>query len=110
VLEIIDGLGLPCALLTNNGPILEACLDVDLPGLADRFSPILLSWRLGTMKPAPAAFERASEVLGHAAEHLLLVDDELANVRGAQACGWQAVWSTTAPALAHSLRLARAQP
>jgi hypothetical protein len=51
VLALIDGLGQPAALLTNNGPILEACLDRELFAMRCRFERCLLSCRLGHTKP-----------------------------------------------------------
>ncbi len=53
------------------------------------FSPRLLSYELGVVKPAPEAFRRARAKLGARASEICLLDDVGANVRAAQADGWR---------------------
>jgi putative hydrolase of the HAD superfamily len=55
-----------------------------------RFAHVLLSWRLGAVKPEPAAFEAVTARLDVGAEDLLFVDDSHENVAAARALGWQA--------------------
>jgi glucose-1-phosphatase len=91
VLACIDGLAGPHALLTDNGPILEACLQHELQSIAARFDSVLLSWRLGTTKGDPTTFERAADELGLPPSRLTLVDDVAEHVANARAAGWNAV-------------------
>ena len=94
VLALLDTAPGPAALLTNNGPILEACLAHELRGVAECFDHILLSWRLGHAKPDPDVFSAAADVLGLTPSRLLLVDDDQLNVNSATNCGWRAVLYT----------------
>ena len=80
----------PTALFTNNGPILEANLDHELRSIGELFDRLVFSWHLGTTKPDPVAFSRATEVLGVEPGAVFFVDDSEANVAAAQAAGWQA--------------------
>src|SRR5690606_22321024 len=75
VLKLIRGARCPSALFTNNGPLLEAALVEDLPEVGSTFDHLLFSWRLGTTKPDPAAFERAAERLGVEPGRIYFVDD-----------------------------------
>ena len=90
VLKLIRGARCPTALFTNNGPLLEAALVEDLPDVGAAFDQLLFSWRLGTTKPDPAAFARATERLEVDPGRVLFVDDSEANVEAARAHGWQA--------------------
>jgi putative hydrolase of the HAD superfamily len=90
VLALIDRLAVPAVLFTNNGPIVDDCLDHELSRVHARFAHVLLSWRLGAVKPEPAAFEAVTARLGVGAEDLLFVDDSHENVAAARALGWQA--------------------
>jgi HAD superfamily hydrolase (TIGR01509 family) len=113
VLELIDELGEPAALLSNNGPIVEACLDHELNAVGDRFAHRLLSWRLSATKPSPEAFSRASLMLQARPRDLVLVDDRLDNVAAATHAGWSAVHFTDLAVLRRDLdrcgRLGRPQ-
>lgn len=90
VLKLIRTARCPSALFTNNGPLLEAGLVEDLTDVGAAFDQLLFSWRLGTTKPDPAAFDAATERLGVAPSGIFFVDDSAANVEAAQAAGWQA--------------------
>jgi putative hydrolase of the HAD superfamily len=90
VLHLIRTASCRTALFTNNGPLLEAGLTDDLTEVGEVFDQLLFSWRLGTTKPDPLAFERAIERLEVAPEALLFVDDSQANVDAARAAGWPA--------------------
>jgi putative hydrolase of the HAD superfamily len=89
VLKLIRDARCPSALFTNNGPLLEAGLVEDLTEVGGAFDQLLFSWRLGTTKPDPVAFERATERLDAAPDRILFVDDSAANVEAADAFGWQ---------------------
>lgn len=80
----------PTALFTNNGPLLQANLAQELRSVGALFDRLIFSWHLGTTKPDPVAFARATEVLGLDPGEVLFVDDSAANVAAAQAAGWQA--------------------
>jgi HAD superfamily hydrolase (TIGR01509 family) len=95
LLRAVRRLSTPTALLTNNGPLLEAALDAELSEVGDAFDQVLLSWRLGTAKPDVEAFERATAALGAAAGSVVFFDDSEANVAAAVAFGWQAHRFTT---------------
>jgi putative hydrolase of the HAD superfamily len=90
VLGLVDELG-PGAILTNNGPLVEAALGEELATIGNLLDPWLLSWRLGATKPAPQAFERAAAALDRPPADLTLVDDRQENVDAARRAGWQAV-------------------
>jgi putative hydrolase of the HAD superfamily len=90
VLAVIDLLGAPAALLTNNGPIVDEILDNELFDVGRRFCWRLLSCRLGAMKPHPDAFRNAALAIGESPEQLVLVDDSPINVAAARAAGWLA--------------------
>lgn len=91
VLGLVAGVQRPTVLFTNNGPLLEDCLDHELAGVAAPFDQILLSWRIGATKPDPVAFERATGSLAVASpSDVLFVDDSLDNIEAATRHGWQA--------------------
>jgi len=54
-------------------------------------SHVLTSGALGLLKPAPDAFATVAKRLTEPLNHCVLIDDTEKNVRGAQACGMQAV-------------------
>lgn len=74
-------------LLTDNGPVLLDALPVHFPELVAAFDPILFSCDVGALKPNPALFAAALKKLGDPPERVLLIDDSLRNVEGAQAFG-----------------------
>lgn len=61
-------------------------------GLADRFQSWTFSAVVGCCKPDPRIYAAAERDLGLEPARILFVDDLPANVEGALACGWQAVW------------------
>jgi glucose-1-phosphatase len=104
VLDLIDELGEPAALLSNNGPIVTACLGDELSLIGDRFAHLVLSWQLGAAKPSRAAFERAATVLGARPADLTLIDDRPTNVRAARDAGWAAIHFSDCGRLRSELR------
>lgn len=89
VLKLIRDAQVPSALFTNNGPLLEAGLVDDLPDVGSAFDQLLFSWRLGTTKPDPEAFDLATERLEVDPGRIFFVDDSADNVKAAAAAGWQ---------------------
>ncbi|MGF6417900.1 HAD superfamily hydrolase (TIGR01509 family) [Stenotrophomonas sp. AN71] len=91
VLQRLQALQLPMAVLTNNGALMKQALPTLLPelfpALQDR---VFCSADFGLRKPAPEVFLRTLEALGVAPAHTLFVDDLFANVRGARAAGLHA--------------------
>ena len=91
VLERLQELQVPMAVLTNNGALMTQALPMLLPqlfpALQDR---VFCSADFGLRKPAPEVFLRTLAALGVAAGHTLFVDDLFANVRGARAAGLHA--------------------
>ncbi len=62
-------------------------------GVADQFDGIIDIVQLDFVgKPWPQAYERALQLARAPRRQALLVDDVRANVAGARAAGWQAVW------------------
>ncbi|MBN5159098.1 MULTISPECIES: HAD-IA family hydrolase [unclassified Stenotrophomonas] len=91
VLQRLQALQLPMAVLTNNGALMQQALPTLLPelfpALQDR---VFCSADFGLRKPAPEVFLRTLDVLGVAPARTLFVDDLFANVRGARAAGLHA--------------------
>ena len=77
------------AVLTNNGPLVLDSLPSHLADAIPR-DRIFCSHVIGVSKPAPAAFLRVVETLGHAPHRTLFLDDNFANVEGARSVGLQA--------------------
>lgn len=66
---------------------------VEAQGWSQLFGAIVVSQRVGTIKPHPAIFAHAVAALGTPAERLLHVgDDWLADIAGARAAGWHAAY------------------
>jgi glucose-1-phosphatase len=91
VLQRLEALQVPLAVLTNTGALMVQAL----PGLLPTLFPALqgrvfCSADFGLRKPQPAVFQRVLEVLQVAPAHTLFVDDLFANVRGARAAGLHA--------------------
>lgn len=91
VLERLLPLQVPMAVLTNNGPLLEAALPAMLPALFPALQGrVFCSSRFGARKPEPIVFQRTLAALGTAPARTLFIDDLFANVRGARAAGLHA--------------------
>jgi putative hydrolase of the HAD superfamily len=104
VLDCLDRQGLPLALFTNNGPMIDLALAGPLRGLASHFEHIVCSWHLGAVKPDVDAFERAATRLGRPPSDLLLVEDAVPNVEAARMLGWHAAQVSDAVDLADVLQ------
>ena len=91
VLQRLQTLQLPMAVLTNNGALMQQALPTLLPELFPALQGrVFCSADFGLRKPAPAVFLRTLEALGVAPARTLFVDDLFANVRGARAAGLHA--------------------
>ncbi len=93
VLERLAGGGFVLGILSN-WP-LGATIDryVEARGWLRHLQAVVVSERVGTIKPHPAIFDHARELLGVAAKHILHVgDDWAADVEGARAAGWRAAY------------------
>ena len=68
-------------------------------GWAEHLSAIVVSQRVGTIKPHPAIFAAARAALGDPPPNAVLHvgDDWAADVVGAKRAGWRAVWLSTRP-------------
>jgi glucose-1-phosphatase len=90
VLTLIDRLAVPAVLFTNNGPMVDRCLDHELFRVRGRFKHAFLSWELGAAKPEPAAYQAVTTKLEVEGSQIFFVDDSPENVAAARALGWQA--------------------
>ena len=77
--------------------------------LRNCFEECILSYEVGTMKPEPAIYQAAVEAAGVPAENIFYTDDLSANIKGAIACGMDAVLYTDTASLADALRNRNAQ-
>ncbi|WP_313146658.1 HAD-IA family hydrolase [Stenotrophomonas sp.] len=91
VLQRLERLQVPLAVLTNNGALMVQALPQLLPGLFPALhGRVFCSADFGLRKPQPAVFQHVLDVLQVAPAHTLFVDDLFANVRGARAAGLHA--------------------
>lgn len=91
-LEIVRDLhdaGVPLYAITNFGAEFWAGFRPTAP-IFDLFRAIVVSGEEKVVKPAPEIFAIAQRRFGHAVNTMLFIDDNVANVEGARACGWQA--------------------
>jgi HAD superfamily hydrolase (TIGR01549 family) len=92
-LESLAGRGFRLAVLSN-WP-LASTIDryVEAQGWSRWFKAIVVSQRVGTIKPHPAIFAHAVAALGTPGERILHVgDDWVADIAGARAAGWHAAY------------------
>jgi putative hydrolase of the HAD superfamily len=87
--------------ILSNWP-LAATIDryVEAAGWAPYLAAIVVSQRVGTIKPHPAIFAAARTALGdpESSEILHVGDDWAADVVGAKRAGWRAAWLASRPA------------
>lgn len=74
--------------ITNFGAEFWAMFRPTAP-VFDRFRDIVVSGEEGLAKPDPAIFKLAAERFGHAPGAMLFIDDNAANIAGAERLGWQ---------------------
>ena len=100
-LEIVCELhaaGVPLYAITNFGAEFWAAFRPTAP-ILDLFRDIVVSGEERLVKPDPAIYALAERRFGYAPAAMLFIDDNLANVEGARACGWQAHHFADAPKL-----------
>ncbi len=90
LLEFLRAQTIPRCLFTNNGPMIDLCLEGPLSVLHDTFDRVVCSWHARARKPEPAAFEYVAHTLGASPDELLLIDDDIRNITGATQAGWSA--------------------
>jgi putative hydrolase of the HAD superfamily len=98
--------GLETAVLTNDLHAFHDQAWIDRMRVLAEVGCVVDTAQHGTRKPEPAAYRLVLDRLGVAADQAVLVDDQPANVAGAEAAGMAAVWfDVTRPG--HSYQLAR---
>ena len=60
--------------------------------IPDNFDAIVDSSAIGKIKPEKEIYEYAQALAKVSPEQILLIDDRMINIVGAQACGWQGLW------------------
>lgn len=91
-LEIVEALhvrGVPLYAITNFGAEFWDVFRPTAP-IFDLFADIVVSGVEKLVKPDPAIYALAARRFGHAPGAMLFIDDNLANIEGARACGWHA--------------------
>lgn len=84
--------GIKIGLLSNNS--LDVLDEIKTLGIEDTFDAVIISAEVGIMKPDPAIYRTALDILHVEAANAVFVDDFPANVEGAQAVGMAAVHFT----------------
>ena len=105
-LELVEALhaaAVPLFAITNFGAEFWTHFRPEWP-VFDRFGDIVVSGVEKIAKPDPAIYALAARRFGHAPGTMLFIDDNLANIASAQACGWQAHHFHDAVGLAEELR------
>lgn len=97
--------GYPLGLLSNTNPMHWEYVTegryIMIPGV---FNAVVLSFRVGSMKPDRAIYEAAIEQAGAEPGEIFFVDDIAGHVEGARAAGLDAVQYTTPGAVVEELR------
>lgn len=81
----------PCYAISNTNAVHVAEIERAFPQLLPRFTRVFASHEIGHRKPHPRAFQYVLQAIGVPPAQVLLFDDLIANVEGAQALGLQAV-------------------
>lgn len=89
IVEALHARGVPLYAITNFGAEFWAAFRPTAP-IFDRFRDIVVSGVEKLVKPDPAIYALAARRFGHAPGGMLFIDDNLANIEGARACGWHA--------------------
>lgn len=100
LLERLRARGLKLAILSNWPLALTIDRYVEAAGWAPHFDAVVVSQRVGTIKPHPAIFGVAAEALGDPPPETILHvgDDWTADVVGARGVGWHAGYLRRRPA------------
>jgi len=90
VLEAIRKMGIPMGLLSNtNQAHWEWICKQNYPVVQGWFDPIILSFEVKAMKPAPTIYDVARQRASFPADRIFFTDDRLDNIEGAKAASWQ---------------------
>jgi 2-haloacid dehalogenase len=100
----LDAAGVPLYAITNFSGEFFAAFRAQEAAVFDRFRDIVVSGDERVMKPDPAIYRLALDRFGVEAARTVFVDDNAANVAGAEAVGIPAVRFTGADALRERLR------
>lgn len=103
LVEALDAAGVPLYAITNFGADTWAGFAPTFP-LFERFRDIVVSGVEKLAKPDPAIYAHAEARFGLPGAAMLFVDDSLANVESARACGWHAHHFVHAEGLEADLR------
>lgn len=103
LVEALHGAGVPLFAITNFGAELWEHFRLAWP-VFERFGDVVVSGVEKITKPDPAIYALAAERFGHAPGAMLFIDDNLANIASARACGWQVHHFRDAAGLAEDLR------
>jgi putative hydrolase of the HAD superfamily len=82
---------MPVYAFSNTNPAHEACWSDRYGGTLAHFRKIFVSSTIGLRKPDAKAFQFVIDEIGVPAGRIVFFDDSLDNVKGARACGLQAV-------------------
>jgi HAD superfamily hydrolase (TIGR01509 family) len=106
VLDALQRAGVPFGIVTNGHA--EKQHTLDLLGLRQRTSCLIVSGTAGRRKPDPALFVRAATCLGVPPAQVLFVGDKLRHdIRGARDAGMRTAWIQRGPAWLSVFRPAR---
>lgn len=91
ILQQVRDMGIPMGLLSNT---CQAHWDwigeLGYPQVAGWFSPVILSYEVKSMKPAPHIYNEAQRLAGHEPHRIFFTDDRHENVEAAKNAGWSA--------------------
>jgi 2-haloacid dehalogenase len=102
LIERLDAAGVPLFAITNFG---AEFWDQFYPtqSVLKRFRDIVVSGREKLAKPDPAIFHLGEQRFGHAANSMLFIDDNVANIESANVLGWHTHLFTDAVTLEEDL-------
>ncbi|MFC3173246.1 HAD family hydrolase [Novosphingobium bradum] len=103
LVEALHARGVPLYAITNFGAEFWAGFRPHWPVIG-RFRDVVVSGVEKVTKPDQRIYEIARARFGHAAEAMLFIDDNAANIEAARACGWQGHHFTDAAGLEADLR------
>lgn len=103
LVEALDRAGVPLYAITNFGADFWHGFRATQP-VFDRFRDIVVSGVERLVKPNPAIYALAARRFGHPPGRMLFIDDGIANISAAVACGWQGHHFTDAARLREDLR------
>ena len=79
------------ATFSNNSDLVREGLEAYWPAVLAPFMPRIFSTDLGLTKPDPRAYQKATELLGHPPEEVLVIDDAPMNTMTAASLGFETI-------------------